>query len=125
MALVPPAHSFVARRLTRRSIHGVSVPSCGSQAVPWKTIGRAAAAKELRPGDTVLIATGVYREYAQIKVSGEPGRPITLAAAPGARVVLKGSEIITGPWTRLAGHTNEWHDPMIAARGRPPRAGVD
>jgi hypothetical protein len=73
----------------------------GSEAAPWKTISRAGAAKELKPGDTVLIRSGVYRESVEIAVSGEPGRPITFAAAPQARVVIKGSEIVRGPWTKL------------------------
>jgi hypothetical protein len=81
---------------------GASDKNAGTQAAPWKTIARAAAAKELKPGDTVLIASGVYRERADITVSGEPGRPITFAAAPRARVVLKGSELIRGPWIRVA-----------------------
>jgi len=75
----------------------------GSEQAPWKTIGRAGRAGELKPGDQVLIRAGVYREHVEIKVSGEKDRPITFAAAPGARVVLKGSEIVRGRWTRLAG----------------------
>ncbi len=73
----------------------------GSEARPWKTISRAGTAKELRPGDTVLIKSGVYREHVQIKVSGRKGNPITFAAAPGERVVIKGSEIVRGKWTKL------------------------
>jgi parallel beta-helix repeat protein len=72
----------------------------GTAALPWKTIARAGSASELKPGDTVLISSGVYRETASVKVSGEPGKPITFAAAPNAKVVIKGSEIIKGPWTR-------------------------
>ncbi len=74
----------------------------GTVSAPWKTIGRAAAEKELKPGDIVLIHSGVYREHVELKCSGEPGRPITFAAAPGSRVVVKGSELIRGPWTKLA-----------------------
>lgn len=76
--------------------------NAGTEAAPWKTISRAAKAPELKPADTVLIRSGVYREYADITVAGEPGKPITFAAAPGAVVVVKGSEIIRGKWTRLA-----------------------
>jgi parallel beta-helix repeat protein len=78
----------------------------GTEVSPWKTIARAGKAAELKPGDTVLIKGGVYREYADISVSGAQGRPITFAAAPGARVVIKGSEIIRGKWTHLA----DWAD---------------
>ena len=69
----------------------------GTEAQPWKTIARAGKAKELKPGDTVLIKTGLYRETAEITVSGEPGNPITFAAAPGAHVVIKGSESDSRP----------------------------
>ncbi len=73
----------------------------GTEAQPWKTIARAGKAKELKPGDTVLIKSGLYREAADITVSGEPSKPITFAAAPGARVIVKGSELIRGPWTLI------------------------
>jgi len=74
----------------------------GTEAAPWKTVSRAASAQELRPGDTVVIHSGVYREHVEIKVSGQPELPITFTAAPGARVVLKGSELVRGRWEKLA-----------------------
>jgi len=74
----------------------------GTEQAPWKTLARAGSAQELKPGDQVLVRTGIYREHVQIKVSGEKDRPITFAAAPGARVVLKGSEVVRGKWTKLA-----------------------
>ncbi len=73
----------------------------GTEAAPWKTIARAGRAPELKPGDQVLIRSGVYRETIDIAVSGEPDRPIVFAAAPGARVVIKGSEMVKGRWSRL------------------------
>ncbi len=75
----------------------------GTEAAPWKTIGRAGTAKELKPGDRVIIREGIYREHVQIKVSGEQDRPITFAAAPGERVVIKGSEVVRGKWAKLSG----------------------
>ena len=74
----------------------------GSADKPWKTLTRAAGA-DLKPGDTVLVGTGVYREEVRLTRSGEPGQPITFAAAPGAHVVIKGSDVITGEWKRLKG----------------------
>ncbi len=74
----------------------------GTESAPWKTVSRAASAQELQPGDTVMIHSGVYREHIEVKVSGQPERPITFAAAPGARVVLKGSELARGRWQKLA-----------------------
>ena len=74
----------------------------GTKAQPWKTINHAAQFSGLRPGDTVLVGSGVYREHVDITVSGQSGKPLVFAAAPGAHVVIKGSEIIKGQWTRLA-----------------------
>jgi len=76
--------------------------NAGTEAAPWKTISRAASAEELQPGDTVLVKSGVYREEVIIEKSGEPDKPLTFAVAPGHRVVIKGSDVIRGSWTRLA-----------------------
>lgn len=73
----------------------------GTAEAPWKTISRAAAAEELRPGDTVVIRSGVYREHVGVEVCGTRDQPITFTAAPGARVVIKGSELVHGAWTRV------------------------
>lgn len=74
----------------------------GTSSHPWKTLGRAAQAS-LKPGDAVLVKSGVYRETVEIRVSGQPGKPITFAAAPGQRVVVKGSDVVTGNWERFTG----------------------
>jgi len=89
----------------------------GTEEAPWKTIARAGKATELKPGDTVLVKTGVYREWVDITVSGEPGKPITFAAAPQAKVVIKGSEIVKGPWARLSAQTNS-PEPFLYAYKR-------
>ncbi|MBI2301808.1 MAG: right-handed parallel beta-helix repeat-containing protein [Armatimonadetes bacterium] len=85
--------------------------NAGTADAPWKTISRAAQAKELKPGDSVLVKTGVYREHVDINVSGEPGRPIAFAAAPDARVVIKGSEVIRGKWA-LLGDVKDMPEPF-------------
>jgi parallel beta-helix repeat protein len=85
---------------------GASDTNPGTEAAPWKTLARAGTAAELKPGDTVLVKSGVYREHLDITVSGELGDPITFAAAPAAKVVIKGSEIVKGPWTRVAEPTD-------------------
>ena len=74
----------------------------GTQSAPWKTIGRAAAAKELKPGTSCSSIPVIIESMSELKSSGEPGKPITFAAAPGSRMVVKGSELIRGPWTKLA-----------------------
>jgi parallel beta-helix repeat protein len=68
----------------------------GAERRPFKTIGRAAALA--RPGDTVLVHAGIYRELVQPARGGEEGRPITYRAAPGERVVLRGSDVFRPKW---------------------------
>ena len=93
---------FAATYVVDGPAENASDENPGTAAEPWKTIAHAGSAEVLKPGDTVLIHTGVYREHAKITVSGEPGKPITFAAAPGARAIVKGSEIIQGEWTRVS-----------------------
>lgn len=61
---------------------------------PFKTIS--AAARVVKPGDCVLIATGTYRESVVVEASGTAQRPIQFRAAPGARVVVTGADRLTG-----------------------------
>ena len=49
------------------------------------------AANQARPGDTVLIGAGTYRERVRVRATGEAGAPITFKCLPGARVVLSGA----------------------------------
>lgn len=58
---------------------------------PWRTIQR--AADVLQPGERAVIAAGVYRERVTPPRGGTaPDRMIGYEAAPGASVVLKGSQ---------------------------------
>ncbi len=66
----------------------------------FRTIGE--AAKVVRPGDTVRIHSGVYREGVTVEVSGTPTRPIHFEAAPAANVTITGADVLTG-WTREPG----------------------
>lgn len=69
----------------------------GTEARPWKTLGRAAAA--LEPGDRVIVKQGLYREWVRPARGGTgPTRMITYQAAPGEEVVIRGSERYSGPW---------------------------
>jgi hypothetical protein len=71
----------------------------GSVDQPFRTINRAAALA--RPGDTVIVHGGEYREWVQPQRGGlSDQRRITYTAAPGEHVVIKGSEPVTG-WNRL------------------------
>ncbi len=73
----------------------------GAAARPFVTIGAAVA--RAQPGDTVLIQTGIYREHVAPARSGSADRPITIQAAPGAQVCIRGSECYVGPWQPAPG----------------------
>jgi len=92
---------------------GASDDNPGTEAKPWRTIGKAAAV--LQPGERVTIHAGVYREWVK-PVRGGAGveAMIGYEAAPGADVVLKGSDEWTPEWTptanqdRPAGSPSTW-----------------
>ncbi|MHC4367788.1 MAG: right-handed parallel beta-helix repeat-containing protein, partial [Planctomycetota bacterium] len=70
----------------------------GDRDNPYLTISRAAQAA--KPGDTVIVHAGTYREWVKPAHGGTgEDRRITYRAAAGEKVVIKGSERIT-PWTR-------------------------
>ena len=82
----------------------------GSEATPWKTIAR--GLKTLKPGDTLYVKKGVYREEIVLSrknlnkggaldptftASGKDFAKMTsIMAWPGAEVVLVGSDVVTG-----------------------------
>ena len=54
------------------------------------------AAQVLQPGERVVIAEGVYREFIRPARGGTgPDAMISYEAAPGAKVVVKGSAVVT------------------------------
>lgn len=69
----------------------------GDQERPFRTIGKAAAV--LQPGERVVIAGGVYRECVRPARGGAgPAQMISYEAAPGAKVYIRGSEILRDGW---------------------------
>ena len=74
----------------------------GSPDAPLRSIG--AAADIARPGDSILVHDGVYRETVSPPRGGTAEHPITYAAAPGSRPIITGSEPVTG-WTRATPHS--------------------
>jgi hypothetical protein len=69
----------------------------GTADAPFNSI--AACLQAAAPGDTCQLASGRYREVVRLRdLQGKPGKPVTLAAAPGAKVVLDGTVPFTGPW---------------------------
>ncbi len=75
----------------------------GSKYFPLKTIQ--AGANMARPGDTILVKAGVYREEVQPPRSGMKEKPIMYLAAPGEDVSIRASEQIT-TWVKQDG--NVW-----------------
>jgi parallel beta-helix repeat protein len=76
----------------------------GTESTPFKTISRAAALAQ--PGDTVVVHAGIYRERVTPARGGVEGKPITYQAAPGEKVVVKGSELYRGEWRQVAAGKN-------------------
>jgi hypothetical protein len=67
----------------------------GSVSLPFKTIS--AAVKVAFPGDTITVHAGTFREWINPLRGGESDtKRIIYRAAPGEKVEIKGSEIVTG-----------------------------
>jgi hypothetical protein len=76
------------------SVTAASDGNPGTEDKPWRTIQH--AAETVRPGDTVLIHDGLYRECVRPFRGGtEVDRMITYRAAPGSDPVITGAD----PWT--------------------------
>ena len=69
---------------------------------PFKTLGR--AVQGLRPGITLIIKAGIYREVLSLSTDGTADNPIVVRAYPGdeGNVVIRGSDVIKG-WTNDGG----------------------
>ncbi len=71
----------------------------GSAQQPLKTIS--AAARLAQPGDVVTVHAGTYRERVTPPRGGTSDQQrITYQAAPGEKVVIKGSEVVKG-WQKV------------------------
>jgi hypothetical protein len=69
----------------------------GSKSRPFRTINK--AAQVLQPGERVVIASGTYRECVRpVRGGTGPTEMISYEAAPGAKVFVKGSEILKDAW---------------------------
>ncbi|MCG3192042.1 MAG: hypothetical protein DIJKHBIC_01276 [Thermoanaerobaculia bacterium] len=79
----------------------------GTLASPWRTIEKAAAS--LRPGDTVLIRAGTYRERLVPLTSGTAGAEITFRAHPGETATIDGTGVDIPEWGGLVDLTGRSH----------------
>ena len=69
----------------------------GTRARPFRTVSK--AAQVLHPGERVVIASGTYRECVRPCAGGTgPAQMISYEAARGAKVFIKGSEILKDGW---------------------------
>jgi len=92
-----PALSFAKTYYVDGSAKNASDDNPGTKARPFKTIQR--AAEVLQPGERVVVAAGVYREWVRPRRGGtSPDKMISYQAAPGAKVVIRGSRIIKDRW---------------------------
>jgi len=110
----------------------------GSATRPFRTIS--AAARVAQPGDTITVHEGTYRERVTPPRGGDSdARRIVYQAAPGEKVILKGSEVVRdwklfapGVWkavvpNSLFGAYNPYKDLIVGdwfgAKGRPHHTG--
>lgn len=75
----------------------------GTQAAPLRTVQ--CAANLAQPGDTITVHAGTYRERVNPPRGGESDvKRIVYQAAPGQKVEIKGSEVVTG-WKKVTDDT--------------------
>ena len=74
----------------------------GTQEAPFQTISEAAAIA--RPGDEVIVAPGIYREYVDPACAGTEDAPIVYRSAEPLKAVITGAEPLTG-WELHEGTT--------------------
>jgi len=72
----------------------------GSKSRPFKWINDAARVAE--PGDEVIVAPGIYREYVCPVNAGTEGKPIVYRSEEPLGAVITGAEVLSG-WTRYEG----------------------
>lgn len=70
----------------------------GSLEKPLRTIS--SGARRAKPGDTILVLAGTYRERITPARGGEAGQPITYQGETGKRVFIKGSELWKPRWIK-------------------------
>jgi hypothetical protein len=58
----------------------------GNRDKPWRTMAH--AIKQLRPGDTLNLRGGVYRESIYLARSGRANAPLTIRSAPGEKAII-------------------------------------
>ena len=76
-----------------------------------------AAAERAKPGDSILVYEGTYRETVTFPRSGAVGAPITVSPADGGKVVVSGCDALTG-WRVHDTSRGIWKAPMPWTLGK-------
>jgi parallel beta-helix repeat protein len=80
----------------------------GTADKPFKTINAAVSGARLKPGDTLYVHEGVYREAIELSCAnayqGQPGAHVRIIAWPKEVVEIKGSDVVTD-WKEYDGGT--------------------
>ncbi|MEX2381932.1 MAG: right-handed parallel beta-helix repeat-containing protein [Opitutales bacterium] len=96
-----PSPSITCRTLSVDQNHPrASDSNEGDRESPLRSIQ--AAAERAMPGDTVRVHAGIYRERVSPARGGETDSPITYEAAPGERVVVRGSDLWRPEWRAVS-----------------------
>lgn len=74
----------------------------GSKEMPFRRIND--AARTAMPGDEIIVAPGIYREYVNPLNAGTEEKRITYRSAVPKGAVITGAEEVTG-WKKLTGNT--------------------
>ena len=80
-------------------------PGAGSKEYPFKTIQ--AAADVAMPGDEVIVAPGIYREYVNPKHAGTEKDRIVYRSQEPLQAIITGAEALTD-WKPVDGEENVW-----------------
>ena len=75
--------------------------NAGSEAAPWRTLGR--AAKAAKAGDTVYVMAGDYAERITLTSSGTRGKPLVFRALPHGEVTMRGFDLAGQSFVRVQG----------------------
>jgi hypothetical protein len=87
----------------------------GTRERPFATINH--AAQVLEPGQRVVVAAGVYRERVRPARGGSgPDRMIGYEAAPGGKVIIKGSRVFKPNWRKSEAVAAPADQPIWQAR---------
>ena len=103
--------------LTAASVRGAAVyhvaqhadnaddQSPGSLERPWRTLTHGCGV--LRPGDTLFVHAGQYRECARIASPGRAGEPVVVRAFADDQVVIDGADVVAAAnWAPSVGLNN-------------------